>query len=301
MNNNFTKFTQQANEIASIVKKNMGVISEATMKQMNFALETSTKLRGSLKQVIQTSQFLEGWENLKRGIIESEQDLKVFKYAMVELGFPPHHALSISQMRFIAQNYEDNKEEVESYIADFLNEFYNSKKLNEILIEWEDSKILEKRLPLLRNAVMAHNIGMYDLVVPAILSQLEGFLIDLFGVKGRVDGKITKIMLKHLLVEKEGHDSGFNFDDAIHKYYSEQILENFEHGKTMKYGISRHAILHGADTEFGKPSTSLKVLLLFDYLNYISDELTIESIEIANKEINQIRKTKRRTTRGKRR
>src|SRR5690606_5130815 len=125
--------------------------------------------------------------------------------------------------------------------------------------QWESSNILRKRMPLLRNAIMAHNLGMYDLVVPSVLSQLEGFLVDLFEYKGKVFGKTQLVFLKHLLLENRNE---YSFDDAIHEYYSQQILESFEHGKETESGVSRHAILHGGETGFGKETTSLKILLL---------------------------------------
>jgi len=252
--------------------------------------EATNKIAIALNRQINSEQLQESLKKIGQGLIETEKDLIVFKYAMVELGYPPHDGLSIQQMRNIAQNYSSDSSEVMGYINDFMTEFYSPEEMKQLLFKWEKSQIIKKRLPLLRNAVMAHNLGMYDLVVPSILSQFEGYLVDLFGIKGRVDGKILKILLKYLLLQNMDFESSFRFDDAIHKYYSEQILENFEHGKIMKYDISRHAILHGANTDFGKQTTSLKVLLLFDFLHGVAEELTKESISEAKKEIQEHRR-----------
>lgn len=288
--NELTNFIKQVNQKADSLRDFMMQASIITEQYTSRAIELSNKLESTIRKFTQSPQFREGWERFSKGIIETEQDLRVFKTVMVEFGFPPHHAIGIRRMREIAKSYILDKEVVEENISDFLIEYYDFKVLNEMLLEWENSDILQKRLSLLRNAMMAHNIGMYDLVVPAFLSQLEGFLVDLFKVEGRVDGAITKVLLKHLLLENNSKNNGFNFDDSIHLYYSQQILENFEHGKEMKYGVSRHAILHGADTDFGNAKTSIKVIMLFDYLTEVSNELSVEFIKAANDEIEELRK-----------
>jgi len=58
----------------------------------------------------------------------------------------------------------------------------------------------------------------------------------------------------------------YSFDEAIQKYYLDIILAGFEHGTVPKSFLSRHAILHGGDTNYGNITNSLKSILLFDYL-----------------------------------
>lgn len=246
------------------------------------------------------TEITKSFKKIADGIKETEEDIKTFKVAIVELGYPPHESIDMRRLRYIARDYRENgKEHVEKYIDKFMIWFYDSQMLNNISLEWEDIEHIKKRLPLLRNSIMAYNQGMYDLVVPSLLSQFEGIIVDGFKIKGYVNGAIISILLDYLLLKNRDYNSSLSFDDAIHKYYSEKILASFEHGASIKSDVSRNAILHGADTNFGKQTVALKVILLMDYIIRSVDNLKEETIILAQKEIEKYRK--RRKSRNKRR
>lgn len=202
--------------------------------------------------------------DIAEGVIETEKDLNTFKYAMVELGYPPHHSIDIIKLRYIANDYrEKGKEYVATYIDDFMGEYYDDREISGIGADWENHDFLLSRIALLRNVIMAHNLGMYHLSVATIVTQLEGVIIDAFDVKGRVDGPIVKALLGELLISE---DSDLSFDDGIRLYYEQQILVPFSHGELVKSEVGRNAITHGSYTDFGKKNTSIKLILLFDYL-----------------------------------
>ncbi|PEC09881.1 hypothetical protein CN567_22220 [Bacillus toyonensis] len=71
------------------------------------------------------------------------------------------------------------------------------------------------------------------------------------------------------------NDGVFSFDKQIQTFYLNTILIGFEHGESLKSKLSRNAILHGADLEYGTEENSLKSILIFDY---ILDRLTENSI-----------------------
>lgn len=144
--------------------------------------------------------------------------------------------------------------------------YYSSEKIRLIAFEWESNELLKERMSILRNVIMAHNLGMYNVTIPTLLTQLEGVLIDTFNIRGKVDGKIIELLLECLLKD-DNNESGFNFDTEIHEYYTKNIIQSFKHGEPIKSGISRNAILHGADKRYGILSNSLKTILLFDYIS----------------------------------
>ncbi|MFC5604442.1 hypothetical protein [Sporosarcina koreensis] len=259
----------------------------------NAAAERYAKLNKAFQPYLDLTQFTQSFANIQSGILKTEEDIKVFKVAIVELGYPPHDGMAIGNMRAIAELYLDDKKELEDNIDEIMTHLYNASELKEILLFWEETKLVKKRLPLLRNAIMAHNLGMYDLVVPSIISQMEGLLVDTFHVKGRVDGTIQKVMLKNLLLKDESISS-FSFDETIHEYFSDNVLASFEHGKQLGTDLSRHAILHGSDTGFGKRTVSLKAILLFDYLVSASIKVKDDVIQECKREIAGIRRRKRK-------
>jgi hypothetical protein len=237
------------------------------------------RINKMLKPYLDNIKISETFAKIAKGIEETEEDIRIFKVAIVELGYPPHESIDIRKLRLIAQDYKINgKEHVEKYIDEFMIQFYDAKMIEGIGYNWNSKDFLKKRLPLLRNVIMAHKLGMYSLVVPSIISQFEGILIDAFDIKGHVNGSLQAILLEHLLKEKE-FQSSFDFDDSIHEYYSNTILVSFKHGDEIASEISRHAILHGADTDFGKETTSLKVILLFDYFVNAIDKIKEETKE----------------------
>ncbi|WP_338656270.1 hypothetical protein V6B14_08505 [Sporosarcina psychrophila] len=255
------------------------------------SMETfSAKMQSLVIPHIDLPQMAQSWENLRQGILETEEDIKVFKVAMVEMGYPPHDGMSIKQMRTISKRYHVDSNEVKQNIGGIMAELYDPVEMKEIILKWEKTITIKKRLPLLRNAIMAHNLGMYDLVVPAVLSQLEGVLVDTFSIKGRVTGEIQRVLLKHLLLKSKHFESTFNFDAAIHDYYKDNILMGFKHGEASKSDISRHAILHGGDTNFGRQPISLKALLLFDYIVTASEGIEDADIQNAKREVLGVRR-----------
>ncbi|WP_180320105.1 hypothetical protein [Peribacillus loiseleuriae] len=216
-----------------------------------------------IRKHIDESDIENAVTRFKQGIIETEEDLKIFKSVMVEMGYPPHEGIDISTVRTIAQSYKENKESITpDVIQEFMCVYYDSKFIKTISLEWENNKVIQKRLPILRNVVMAHNQGMYNVAIPTILTQLESLLVDAFHIKGKVNGEIIKILWENLL--KNNEDANLNFDREIHDYYVKNILIGFEHGKAAGSEISRNAILHGADIDYGQLLNSIKTILLFD-------------------------------------
>lgn len=238
----------------------------------------------------------ETFEKIRRGFEQTDEDMKLFQTKIVELGYPPHYDVDIRQMRIIIKDYREDKKQVAEYIDEFMAWNYNSEAIHQMLIKWETKPFLEKRLHILRNVVKSHNQGMYHLSVLGIVSQYEGLIVDAFGITGRVSGKNLENLLEYLL--KQEKKNNFDFDNAIFDYYKSNILVSFRHGEEIGSSISRHAILHGAHTNFGTLSISIKVILLFDYLVDAIDELTEEVVILANQEIKRNRERNNKTSKA---
>jgi hypothetical protein len=175
--------------------------------------------------------------------------------------------------------------------------FYNDRRIVNIGYNWENKTILSERISILRSVIMAHNLGMYNVSIPAILAQLEGTIIDAFQINSRVKGNHLKVLIKHLLLDNNNFIGSFNFDDAIEKYYSENILMSFSHGSELGSDLSRHAILHGGDKYYGKEIVSIKAILLFDYIVEAIDDLKESTISHAKLEIRRINRNGHRGNR----
>ncbi|MFS0751736.1 hypothetical protein [Oceanobacillus sp. 1P07AA] len=214
---------------------------------------------------IDYNQLIDTIENLKRGLIESEKDLQVFKVIILNLGYPPHIGMDIREIRRIVAEYQNDAELTAENIDHYMRSYYDSKEILNIGSSWERNPMLKSRLSILRNVLMAHNLGMYGVSVPTIVSQFEGVLVDSYEIKGIVNGKVIEIILENLLRSDESNEV-WSFDDEIYRYYDKNLLVKFKHGQEIQSDLSRHAILHGASTSYNKETTSLKAILLFDHI-----------------------------------
>ncbi|KFI01421.1 hypothetical protein P8879_02175 [Bacillus spizizenii] len=234
-------------------------------------------------------------KEISKELNHARDDFRYFKKIMVEMGFPPHEEMEVKKMRKIVDDYKTKgKKYVESYLDDLVIAEFGIDFLSERLKYWEKHhEFLKKRMPLLRSCIRAHNLGMYYLVVPALLTQLEGIIFDSFKIKGST----TTAMLKKaidLLLETKNDDSSISFHDNINKYYKEKILSGFSYGKPVGTDVSRHAILHGYDLEFGKEIVSLKVILLLDYIIEAVDCMDSSKIPSCREEINKLKYNRKR-------
>ncbi|MFU2014783.1 hypothetical protein ACM6Q7_06850 [Peribacillus butanolivorans] len=278
---------EMANRYISPIIRGIEIDTTSFISRTMASIEKQKKLIDSfLKQ----DRMVEMFEKITSGIVETEEDINIFKVAMVKLGYPPHYDVDIRKMRMIARDYVENKDQVAEYIDEFMAINYDAEAISEMLIKWEGKPFLDKRIQILRNVVRSHNQGMYHLSVLGIISQYEGIIVDAFNITGHVNGKIQKILLMNLLLQE--NIGSFRFDKEILDYYVFNILVPFHHGETVISEVSRHAILHGGFANFGKESISLKVILLFDFLVDAIEDLTPESIEEGMKAVEQQRNKK---------
>ncbi|PAD70695.1 hypothetical protein CHH83_02505 [Bacillus sp. 7586-K] len=276
MNDDF--FKNYRNEIKKIF--------EPLRKQME-------ELKSMFTLNIDFTKLMPNFEELGSELKAAGDDLIQFKTIIVELGYPPHDDLPIPIIRRIVYEYNNHgKDYVNSYLNDTLSEFYNEPKLESMLIKWNANPKLRVRLPILRNVMKCHKQQMYHASIPSLLPQLEGMIADTFQHKGQLKGYQLKTYLKHLLLVPDGHATSLSYEEALHSYYIQYVLVNFEHGKTIHSQVSRHAILHGGYYEYGTKENSLKLILLFDYLCDSFSKLKEETIEKAKEEIKLMEKNK---------
>lgn len=274
------------------IKKSIGEATKITATEIKpifdfYNQEVLPKFGRWMKSIF-TEQFIDSMKKIKEGLIETEKDLKLFKIAMVEFGYPPSKHIDIGTARGISQAYRKNRIDLLKVMDTIMCDYYNDKLITEITREWEDNPNIKERLPILRNITMAHNLKMYNVSIPAMLAQFEGVLADSFNYKGQTNGTYIKIMLENLLDDY----NELSFDQEIYQYYKKNLLARFEHGNTIGSNISRHAILHGGHKYYGEESNSIKLLLLFDHIITKIADLNNEKTQNALQEIETRKKRK---------
>jgi len=159
---------------------------------------------------------------------------------------------------------EGKKKQIEMQIMTF----FDNKKLNKILKEWKQNPLLKSRIHILKDAIWAHNKGKYTLSVPVLLPQLEGIMVEGLELKGKVRYKELRESFKDKLKASEV-DFIYTIKSSGYRIIEQYISEKFEWGEPINLKVSRHAILHGHHTNYNRKKTSLKLILLIDYVQKV--------------------------------
>lgn len=217
-----------------------------------------------IKELTLSSSFVSAFERLSRAwnrVIELLKERDRAAGILVELGWPPHQDLSAKELAAIARIYDrEGPERAERSVADFMLEHYGVQALEGILEGWRRRRWLQPRLRILEESISGHKSGLYFLTVPALFAQIEGIIAEGFGHRGRMKSQDYEKYLEQLL------DTPLPEHRAVKKFMLDVVLASFVWGMQVSLPLSRHAILHGYDTRYGTKENSLKVILLFDYI-----------------------------------
>lgn len=168
--------------------------------------------------------------------------------------------MTFANINEIVDTYDSQgKEKTQIILDDLFIRLYNADEIDGLYSSWKKNKELQARLPILKEAVTSHLEKNFYASVCTILPQIEGILRDTISSNSR---RINGTVLEEIINKIVSND---NVDEVTKKFYFEIILENFWHGDEIPV-LSRHAILHGEDTTFGTEVNSLKLILLFDFL-----------------------------------
>lgn len=197
-----------------------------------------------------------------------------FPVTMLQAGWPPPIDMNfLSITYFVIQHYKEDN--LETLVDEFMLEYYNNEAILAFLDKWKKNNFLSNRLNVLEPAIQAHIKGDYVLSIPSIIPQIEGVIAERFAHEGVLRGKHLKVYVEKLL------DRHFikSFDDSVSKFVLDILLVQFEHGRVINSSLSRHAILHGADYMYGTQTNSLKIILLFDYIQTALSKLSKNDFE----------------------
>ena len=225
------------------------------------------------------------YDEIGKMLKEADDIATKYKSIVIELGYPPLMEMPMDYVKKIVTDYkEHNIEYVAEYIDELVLAFHNEQFLWEMAQKWENKKLASSRIHILKNAIKCHNLQMYDASIPTLLPQLDGIVADAFGHTGKFNGYHMKTYLEHMLKKNLNKDE-FTLTDALHEYYTKNLLVGFEFGEQITSDVSRHAILHGGNTQYGKPVNSLKLILVFDFLLTVLNDASEDIIQAAKQEI----------------
>lgn len=201
--------------------------------------------------------------HLSDALEQYRSDKEAFDPVIVELGWPPPREIPLPAMRAILRTYENNDlEEARREVNHFLVEYYDDEVLGRIATRWMDTGWIEDRHPILREILNGYKEGYYSLVITCAFAQTDGILAESFDHEGQLSGSDYKAYVKDLF----SSDQWFHDQSAVKEFVFKYTRAQFEFGKPLGSDLSRHAIMHGGDTEYGCQENALKLILLLDYI-----------------------------------
>ena len=187
-------------------------------------------------------------------ILEARHDR--LEEMLAQLAWPLPGHLASKWLDDVAQRFLAGEATAEQVEGAFLRN-YQAHGIQDIRRSWEADHQIAARLPILMDALHAHDEQRYNLSVPVILAQLEGMVAAAKAHAGRFTAKTLVAYLKPIVT------GGSRFERIAAKLVVTTLWTEFEHGGTTP-PLSRHAILHGADTAYGTGANSLKAILFLD-------------------------------------
>lgn len=182
---------------------------------------------------------------------------------MVELGWPPVEKLDTDECSRIITLYRDlGADAIREPLGRVLVEKYDRNTLENMLAEWKMDGRLSHRFPILEQGVLAHFQEHYSASVCTLLPQIEGLILERhWHPKGE---RCRMNSLRQYVQVGLSCSDYFWFDRWANEFYTRVLMAQFTYGE-IPSELSRHAILHGYDTQFGTAANSLKAILIFDY------------------------------------
>lgn len=241
------------------MKKNNSSDSEPTMRSFLEQAQSTLNHLATLfvKSIPSIQVFLENVEYLEQ---EFPSDLQeVFKAC----SFPPSSRLSLNDYADLVKAFAEGGAVkatpllIKEYRA--LVEYGTVRQ--KMLADWETNPLLERRMPILREALKAASDKLYNLAVPVFVANLEGVLAD-----ARVEPEPGHLNYKSEV--SSAADGDWLLGPSMQQFITDVVLKGFTLGDEVPE-FSRHAMMHGADTTYGTEENTIRAVALFDYLQAV--------------------------------
>lgn len=188
---------------------------------------------------------------------------KLYVVIMAKCGWAPPLGMPISFMKRCVDYYNDRGEEsFQEYVDTTLVGYYSDEKLDEIRKHWISIEPLANRHRIFDDAITAHQTNLFNTSIPTLLTQIEGVIFEANNHHGWMRQDQIQKYIDIILSKNDSYS-------PIKGLILDELYKSFTWGDEVTKSLSRHAILHGADVEYGTRKNSLRIILLFDFLLYL--------------------------------
>lgn len=159
-------------------------------------------------------------------------------------------------------------EEDKQYNVDRIMEEYAEDNIDKLIDRIESQ--YPTRSPIIKDALNVHKLGIYNLSIPVLLTQVDGISFDMFNVsfftKSNNEPKIKKAKEKYI-------NKNIIYGEIFYELYLRPLdmitcfnMNSNQKDKIDKNLINRHSIIHGKDTNYGNKTNSCKCIMMLIYI-----------------------------------
>lgn len=202
-------------------------------------------------------------------ILEQNEELYVAINTIAKYGWTACDYMELSKIIKIGRTVKrstENHNEIQSIIDETLARMLSSKVINQIFDEIKSNDLVISREHIIDEIQFAYKHKKYYLGVVSLISLIEGIFIDNKFYKEKFSHKKMRDKISSMSV-----DSKINGMSVLNVFKYKFHIIFYPGIDNIPNEMSRHAIIHGVDTNCGNEVTFLKVLLI---LNGIVELLT---------------------------
>jgi len=145
----------------------------------------------------------------------------------------------------------------------------------EIMVNgWKDNNLLKKRFKILADCVSLaklsykNGINGANVILPTLITQIDGFLNDYLNSKGFICGYTYKIK-KNQFEKIKPKILPTPFNDSAFKILLDILFQESWAGKPLEvsFNFNRHKINHGESTTYGRKDYMIRAFMILDLLS----------------------------------
>ncbi|OXS54889.1 hypothetical protein B0G93_13143 [Bacillus sp. V-88] len=259
------------------ISKTMGTLAETLGQNfMSIDFEKITETANIIqRELSRTAEIIKGsfpkelLDSIKEYAEEAQDYLLKARISLLENGWVNVLAMEDETLIGLLIEIEENTTLDRNDVTNnFMIRLLDEEKIKNILLAWEGKEWLKKRRGILKSTINAHLKKEYVLSVPVILAQFEGIVRDVVP-HNHQEKKLSNFDIRKYLMKLHDEKGGIDLSSVFDKYLKENIHSGFTTGEPLNSDLSRNAILHGEDTEYGNEVNSLKLICIFDYVQII--------------------------------
>lgn len=201
--------------------------------------------------------LIRGFEELNRELHEKHEQDMVF--------LPPFfNEYTLPEIRELL--LESDKSAIEVYY----DIFSNKENLGKLLVQWKKNEhFTEERMEILSDALDAHRDKKYTLAIPALIGQLEGLVLEAFGIEqGQISWAVKVGFPKK--DRRRDYVSHIKGSYVMHDIFLSEVFNSSKKEGYAPKGIYPHrpTIQHGVNTSYYKnPHATTRLIMLIDFVS----------------------------------